>query len=350
MEHGFPPGTNWVPIDTQSLIAHVVMSLLVSGLVGCMIGTRRRLASAGDIWKWAAAVVATPFFAWSIWPGRNQDQAYAGEFVLFYILLAWVICFAGMVRSHVSIIRQQKRSVLGRTIAGLTALAMPALVYFMLPPVASPREAARRSMCKNNLKRLGLALHKYQKANRTFPLATSGEPAVSWRVQILPFVDTRKLLDKYDPEFAWNSEKNAPLTKIHVSSLLCSSSIDVDKEGRYFSAYTMLTGPGTFSDDFKPRTPQGISDGASNTLAIVEAAGLNIIWTEPRDAHIDREPLGINFKGTGKYDSPGLMSSWHIGGANAVFADGSVRFLNQDIDPQVLKALTTANGGESAPE
>jgi prepilin-type processing-associated H-X9-DG protein len=269
----------------------------------------------------------------------------ATPFLVGCVLFVWLVSLAGIVSNHVSLRKQGQSSSVGCVFVSLFAFGL--VITAMLPPSSTVSEAALRSMCKNNLKELGRALHHYQKANGAFPLATSGDPAVSWRVQILPFVDKKKLFDKYVPGFAWNSEKNIPLSKTPVSSLLCPSApFEIDAEGRYFSAYKMLAGPGTFSGDFKPRTPHGLSDGASNTLAIVEATGLNIIWTEPRDAQIDREPLGINFKGTGKYDSPGMMSSWHVGGAQAVFADGSVRFLSQDIDPKVLKALTTVDGGE----
>ena len=84
----------------------------------------------------------------------------------------------------------------------------------------------------------------------------------------------------------------------------------------------------------------------------VEAVGLNIVWTEPRDADVSRVPIGVNLKGTGKTDSPGLMSSYHqVNGGRAmmVLADGSVRFINQSIDPHALKSLTTIAGGEPLP-
>ena len=41
--------------------------------------------------------------------------------------------------------------------------------------------------------------------------------------------------------------------------------------------------------------------------------------------------------------------SFHNGGANAVFADGSVHFLQQSIKLEVLIALETRTGGEVIP-
>jgi prepilin-type processing-associated H-X9-DG protein len=41
------------------------------------------------------------------------------------------------------------------------------------------------------------------------------------------------------------------------------------------------------------------------------------------------------------------MYSFHTGGCNAVFADGSVHFLPQATAPSVLIALATMQGGEA---
>jgi len=351
MEHGFPPGTDLATVRTETVIVHVVMLLLVLTSIGGLFLTRRKPATNATICGWGLVVIAAPVGAMLVRATLNfHVKTTAAPFLIGYVLFVWLISLIGIIRSHISVKRQAESSPLGCVVLSLLMLGI--LITAMLPAVPTATEAARRSQCKSHLKQLAVSFLNYLDTHRTFPIAIDGSPAISWRVQLLPFFDQEKLFETYDQHSTWNSEQNQPIAEIQVSTLGCPSRHAplTDKKGRYFSDYAMLTGPHTFSGDFQPRTPVGITDGASNTLAIVEAAGLNIVWTEPRDAQVGREPLGINFKGTGKNDSPGIMSSWHVGGAQASLADGSIRYLSQDIDQRVLKALTTPNGGEALPE
>lgn len=330
------------------VVAHVAMLLLVLGSVGGLFLTRKRAASSTDIWIWAAVILAAPLGA--VIAHQTLDRFgkdAAGSFLVGYVFFVWLVSFVGMKRCHRSLKSQEKSSPLGCSISCLIALGL--LIMFLLPAVPQAREAARRSQCKNNLKQLGLALHNYSDVWGSFPKSQTGNPPMSWRVCVAPYIDSNDILNSYDQTETWDSLANEPLAKRQPPVYACPSrrmpSDHLDEHGRMLTDYVMATGDQTLAD-MDSRKPGDIADGASNTLAIVEATGLNIVWTEPRDAQVGREPLGINFKGKGKFDSPGLMSSWHVGGAQAVLADGSVRFLSQDIDPAVLKALTTANGGE----
>ena len=85
------------------------------------------------------------------------------------------------------------------------------LVAMLLPAVQAAREAARRVQCSNSLKQLGLALHNYHAAHRTFPpgslaydgdnRATSNHKAIhNWPMYIAPQIEQGALSDKYD----WN--------------------------------------------------------------------------------------------------------------------------------------------------
>jgi prepilin-type N-terminal cleavage/methylation domain-containing protein len=71
------------------------------------------------------------------------------------------------------------------------------LISLLLPAVQAAREAARRTQCKNNLKQMGLALHNWHDALKTFPpgyVAGSNDitvtsPGRGWGTMILPYME-----------------------------------------------------------------------------------------------------------------------------------------------------------------
>ena len=65
-----------------------------------------------------------------------------------------------------------------------------------------------------------------------------------------------------------------------------------------------------------------------------------LIWGNPPDAEEPPWPCAINCSNHQQ------IYSFHPGGANAVFADGSVHFLQEGISIRVLAALVTRAGGE----
>ena len=49
------------------------------------------------------------------------------------------------------------------------------------------------------------------------------------------------------------------------------------------------------------------------------------------------------------YTSNNEIYAWHIGGANALFADGSVHFLTEGTSAQVIMALVTRTAARCSP-
>ena len=56
----------------------------------------------------------------------------------------------------------------------------------------------------------------------------------------------------------------------------------------------------------------------------------------------------INGPGATQGESGSMISSWHLGGAHVVLADGSARFLKKDIDSSVLRSLLTKDANDDA--
>lgn len=165
---------------------------------------------------------------------------------------------------------------------------------------------------------------------------------------LLPFLENRHLYEQYDVSWAWDDPANLPVAQTPVSALLCPSDVYTrDAQERYFTDYLMVTGPETLFPKGRGTQVDAIEDGASNTLLLAEACGQNIVWTQPEDLDVRQNPVAVNVAGSTPTHSPGILSSYHHRGAHAALADGSVRFISEDIDPQVLHALTTASGGEA---
>jgi hypothetical protein len=216
-------------------------------------------------------------------------------------------------------------------------------------PGREAREIARRTQCLNNLKQVGTVLVNDEEKHAHFPAPVTklqGGPPTSWRVTFLSALESPPVA--YFRAQAWNAPANRDAGTSPVSVYSCPSNWHPhDEQNRWLASYALVTGPGTISPGEKSLGRLDISDGAANTLLAVEAAGLRIVWSEPRDADVSREPICINLPGDRVGNSPGLLSSYHPNVALAIMADGSVRFLNQRIDPNVLRAFTTANGRDS---
>jgi len=82
-----------------------------------------------------------------------------------------------------------------------------------------------------------------------------------------------------------------------------------------------------------------IHDGLENTFLIGEINNRFPAWGRPMNV---RDPaLGINKSPRGFGGAPGL------GGANMLMADGSVRFVRENVSLEVMRALATPAGGEA---
>ena len=223
------------------------------------------------------------------------------------------------------------------------AAAAPTAVALMLPAVHSARTAARRAQSMNNMKQLALSLHNYHDAHGAFPAGYSsdeqGRPLLSWRVQMLPYLEEAALYNEFRLDEPWDSPHNKELIA-RMPSLFRSPNSTA--EG-FKTNYLGVSGAdGIFvrppAGDAKGTSFRRITDGTSKTLMLVEASDeLAVVWTKPGDF-------------APKMDNPmkGLLGL-HRGGFLGGMGDGSVRFIADSVDVDILKALFTKSGREAIP-
>ena len=277
------------------------------------------------------------------------------------------------------------------------------LVALLLPAVQAVREAARRISCQNNLKQIGLALHNYHDTHRGLPPARLANPwQHTWAPILLPFVEHENLHDIYQWTAHWNQPAKQPAVATSLAVLVCPSTPDRDRRD------TVAAGIETAPTDYAPvsgvapivRTAglipptadlsgvivagrstrlADIRDGTSHTLMFAEDAGRPHFWTSKGRGPENNFPGAGNLAVTGgrvagagwadtsngiplhsfTYDglhAPGPCAlnctnnneafSFHPAGVSAVFADGGVRMLAQEIGVPVYAALITKMGGE----
>src|SRR5262249_47427119 len=155
---------------------------------------------------------------------------------------------------------------------------------------------------------------------------------LSWRVQILPYIEQEELYKKFRLNEPWDSEHNKKLIKL-IPKILRSPRQAGELRDR--TTYLAPLGKGLMWDEPNGVKITQITDGTSNTIALVESDDERaVIWSKPEDITIDpKNPIA------------GLLG--HYGeGFYAALADGSVRFMKKSIDPAALWGLFTRAGGE----
>lgn len=335
----FPPPV-W---QNQQYTAVGIFCIVVFGII-----TPLAIARVGrPTRKWVVfwAFVGT-FTAWTLgfwWPGRNPTYD-PGRYMILLPLCLFMISMCVIVRMWWT--SKSERGFAESTM--LIAFSLFILYALVVPTgVVDPSSVFRRTQCKNNLKQIGLAFHNYSDVYGTFAADQLGWPRSSWRIALLPYVDEEAVVGVYDLTQAWDSAANEPLQRKQVRSYSCPNRpTSFDSVGRFLTSYVVPTGEETVFSSQQGTPYSAIKDGTSNTLLVVEACGNEIIWTNPQDVEVSSYELSVNGPGAIKGQSGSLISSWHVGGAQVVLADGSARFLSDAIDPKVLRSLLTKDAND----
>jgi prepilin-type N-terminal cleavage/methylation domain-containing protein/prepilin-type processing-associated H-X9-DG protein len=286
---------------------------------------------------------------------------------------------------------------------------MAILIGLLLPAVQKIREAAGRAKCSNNMKQLGLGLVNYEATTGQLPPSAVGvETTVaqhSWVPRILSYIEQDSIQKNYHFDVNWdshdvaNGKDNWPSIQTQIPIFNCPSNPLGPRQdmnsflnpgtnpacGDYnafnalkdFVAINLLSvfPPPTDKDDprivgamrrEKPSRMADIVDGTSSTILLAEDAGRpnffiygGVQGTPPilKEGGWADPGAPFSLDGSERDGSvPGNCSmncsnnsevySFHTGGANFVFADGSVHFIRDSISLTALAQLITRAGGE----
>ncbi len=267
---------------------------------------------------------------------------------------------------RVSLTRQSKmrpRSLRGTGFTLVELLVVIAiigvLIGLLLPAVQAAREAMRRASCQNNLHQVGLALHNYHSAMGYFPPGAievrplpPGGKQFAWSAFILPYLEQNTVAEKIDFRRAFDDPANAVAAQTPVTAYLCPSTPRSEPLRGGFGAtdYGGMYGERIVTTNNPPRGMmihdeslgfRDILDGSSHTIMVTEDADFpDGQWINGRNLFDQAFPPNA----APPFEND--MRSFHPGGVMTMFADGSTRFIVDQIDMQILAALCTRNGHE----
>lgn len=272
------------------------------------------------------------------------------------------------------------------------------LVSLLLPAVQQAREAARRTQCRNNLHQLGIALHAYLDQMTVFPpgYVSALNPDRSdagmgwgWGSFLLPQLDQGPLAQQItftrqiaDPANASPRRQSLPVHRC-PSEVFSGTFTVVDQNGNAVAdvahgSYVAINGnggvsggedtnDGAFLRNIAFRDAR-IRDGLSNTFFIGERASsmslstwtgsvTNGVVTALRDPGVPQaaeHPAALVLGHCGPHlpndpyvTDADATSSFHPGGVQFLFGDGSVHFIGSSISQLVYDALASRAGGEA---
>jgi prepilin-type N-terminal cleavage/methylation domain-containing protein len=260
------------------------------------------------------------------------------------------------------------------------------LVALLLPAVQSAREAARRMQCSNNLKQITIAVHNYHDSHKMLPPGSTNATlsGSTGFAAILPYLDQANLYSQYNFSKGNSEPENLQVVSQRIKTYICPSC--------FFIRKVPINGcdandraPGTYAFSTSTDDPYGISDGAivnaltpptrmasitdgtSNTFlagenhwgfrdytftsgpCVGQVRGGFSYWSSPY-------PLATIFTTKGPFNAQSMngdsmrlatFRSSHPSGVNMANVDGSVRFVMDSIDHNMLDAAATREGGES---
>ncbi len=268
------------------------------------------------------------------------------------------------------------------------------LVAMLLPAVQACREAARRTVCRNNLAQLSLALHNYEMAWSVLPAGTLDAQGpihtrpvgyhLNWIASILPYVEEGVAYRSLDFSVGAYHKNNAKVSAHSVPVLSCPTDAGSGVYSNYAGCHHDAEAPidvtnnGSFLLNTYLRDEDFI-DGRTYTLFVGEKLKTqnDLGWLSGTRATLRNTGTAINT--SSRVGGPLIMAddyalgydaaivagaqaalpaglqptllvggfeSRHPGGCQFLLGDGSVRFLAETIAMPTYAALANRGDGQ----
>jgi hypothetical protein len=224
-------------------------------------------------------------------------------------------------------------AVFAAAVVAVPALPAPATKERKSDEPLGPITDEQLATSSNNLKQIALAFHNYNDVNGELPTnvrSRDKKPLLSWRVQILPYIEQDPLYKQFKMDEPWDSENNKKLID-RIPDLYVPVRGKADKGMTFYQTFAGEHGwmkPGA-------RLPNAFPDGTSNTFLVAEAAR-PVVWTKPDDMDFDGKKV------------PALGGMFD-GRFHAARGDGSVSRFRKDAAADTLKLLIDPADGNVLP-
>lgn len=218
---------------------------------------------------------------------------------------------------------------------GATALLWPA--------VTKVGEASARMQASNNMMQLGLAAHNYESTynslpgpfvdtnDRGLPPPSDPKDRLSWRAELLPYMEQENVYRAIDRSQAWDSPVNRPVTSTAIKTL--GDPNDPTDNATRFRCF--FDNGALFSTDKMDRvTIAGAKDGSANTILFIETAD-RVPWAQFNE---------LPYSPSGSLPQLGHPTRDVF---LVAMADGSVKAVKKTVSEATLRAAITRAGKDT---